>query len=378
MPSLARQWEVPPWARELPATTSYQTLIEELQAGRYLDIPAGLVPSGDYYLVGSGKAAVGMAHAVIAHYGEPKAGLLVTKRGHSERISDSVTVLESSHPVPDKTSVAAGLAMENFARSIPTGSNVLYLLSGGSSALLERLKPGFSLRNVQAATERLLRDGSTIEATNAYRKSVSASKGGGMAKWFTHCRVQVLVVSDVIGDDLAVVGSGPLFPHFHHHVLASNHFAVKRLTQNLEKRGVTVALGPILSGDTIDVMKRYAQLIRPMPRNSALVGGGECTVTVQGDGIGGRCQHFALAAAIELSGVTDIHVLSGSTDGTDGPTDVAGAVVNGSTIPRQDIETARQALVNGDSHAFLRDASALIYTGPTQSNINDVVMFVRS
>jgi len=373
MPFLA-----PQWARELPVTKCYQKLIDDLGSGRYLSIPSGLVGSGEYYLAGSGKAAVGMAKAVIAQYGKPRAGLLVTKQGHSEQLGESVTVLESSHPVPDQTSLAAGLAMKEFARTIPPGSTVLYVLSGGSSALLEKLRPGHSLQSVQAATEKLLRDGSTIEATNAYRKSVSASKGGGMATWFSHAKVQVLVVSDVIGDNLAVVGSGPLYPHFPHHLLASNSYAIRFLTRALEAQGVTVALGPLLRGDTLDLVRRYAQLIRPMPRNSALVGGGECTVSVPGDGVGGRCQHFALAAAIELSGVSDVHVLAGSTDGTDGPTDVGGAVVNGSSVTDLNRKRAQQALDHGDSHAILRAESALIYTGPTQSNINDVVMFVRS
>ena len=371
-------WKAPVWAQELPGVTAYRSLIDELKSGRYLAIPPDLAPVDDYYLIGSGKASVGMAMAVIARYGEPRSGLLVTKRGHAAPLGPSITVIESSHPVPDESSLAAGLAMEEFARAIPAGSTVLYLLSGGSSALLERLRPGHSLQSIQAATERLLRNGSTIEATNAYRKSVSVSKGGGMASWFSHTKVQVLVVSDVMGDDLAVIGSGPLFPNFPHHLLASNAHAVSSLIRSLEAQGVTVAIGPLLRGDTFDLVQRYAQLIRPMPRNSALVGGGECTVSVRGDGVGGRCQHFALAAAIELSGVSDVHVMAGSTDGTDGPTDVAGAIINGALVTDLNRVRAQEALDNGDSHAFLRAESALIYTGPTQSNINDVVMFVRS
>ena len=318
-----------------------------------------------------------MATAVVSRWGPPVAGLVVTKGATSSELPDGVRVITGGHPFPTEASLVAGDAVIKFCESIPAHSTVIYLLSGGSSALVEKLVDGVSLDQLRQDTKALLESGETIDRINDYRKSVSLVKGGRLAERLAGSEVRVFVLSDVPGDDLSVVGSGPLFPFFPHTLVANQSYAIDFLTRQLESLGLRVVIGPTLTGELMEISDRYTSLIRTLPIGTALLGSGESTLRITGSGVGGRCQHFALQAAIQLEHVPGVSLLSGSTDGTDGPTDIAGAIIDNHTLARAKPLDPKKYLANFNSNTYLDAADALIVTGDTQSNINDVVIAVH-
>jgi len=289
-----------------------------------------------------------------------------------------VEISLGGHPVPTAASLLSGEEMLRRAAETPSGESVVFCLSGGASALMEALMPGVSLTELQAKTKQMLADGSDIRQINAYRRSVSRTKAGGLAKALQHTNVVLVVLSDVMGDPLATIGSGPFFPDealVPHVIIGNNQSALRAAEAFATAHGILGQIVDPMLGEARDQFARYDHIARP---NTLIIAGGEPTVRIVGHGKGGRAQEAALAAAIEIQNQAGITVLSAGTDGSDGPTDAAGAIVTGDTIDRGGgIEGADKALANNDSYPFLDRAGALIRSGPTGTNVNDLFLILR-
>lgn len=385
------------------------------------------------WVVGFGKASVPMARAAEEVLGDwVSGGVVVTKHGDGARLR-RVEVLEASHPLPGPDGVVAAGRVVEVVRAAKEEDLVLCLISGGSSALLCLPAEGLALEDKVAATDLLLRSGASIGEINAVRKHLSAVKGGQLARAAYPARVVGLVVSDVLGNPLDVIGSGPLSPDpttygdalgvlgrygllnrvpqaVRHrlergaagelpetpkpgdpvfdrvslHVVASVVEGVEGAKAEADRLGYrTLILTTWMEGEAREVGRMVAALAReevlkdrPASKPACLIMGGEPTVTVRGDGRGGRNQELALAAALGLAGLEGVLVATLATDGTDGPTDAAGAFADGATVGRgrsQGLEAERY-LANNDSYTFFEALGDLIRTGPTGTNVNDLVV----
>lgn len=400
---------------------------------RNLDAVRRALASGEHdelVVVGFGKAAFAMARAVHEELGDAVTrGVIVTKDEHSggRTTLGPLVVREASHPVPDARGVSA--AREIVAQLDTAGerSLVLCLISGGGSALLCAPAEGITLEEKQATTNLLLRGGATINELNAVRKHLSSVKGGRLAERAFPARLISLIVSDVIDDPLDVIASGPSTPdptsfgdalaaldahglrervpgnvrslleggaagriadtpsqtgpwfeRVENRIVARNRDAVEAVADAARGEGFRVEqLGCDLSGDARELAQDLARRAREArERPLCLVGGGEPTVIVRGKGLGGRNTELALAAAFALEGSEGITLLSGGTDGTDGPTDAAGAIVDGGTIGAA-VEAGldpRAALDDNDSYTFFSKAGGLLKTGPTGTNVMDLML----
>lgn len=384
-------------------------------------------------VLGAGKAAAPMAQAVESVLGERLSnGCVVVKYGH-EAPTRRVRVLQAGHPVPDAAGLAAGAAMLDLARQAGERDLVICLLSGGGSALLEALPPGIGVADLQQTTDLLLASGATIHEINALRKHLSLLKGGRLAAAVAPATLLTLVLSDVVGSPLDVIASGPtvadtstwadawavverynladrlppavwaylqaglagavpetpkpgdpLFARSQVCLVGDNAVAATAAAAAATRQGYhSLILTTFLEGEAREVARVAVALARevqthgrPAPPPACLILGGETTVTLEPQsGRGGRNQELALAAAIALAGTRGITLVALATDGTDGPTDAAGGVVDGETL-------ARGAALGLDAHAHLRrhDAypyleavGALLKTGPTRTNVNDLL-----
>lgn len=369
-------------------------------------------------IAGAGKASVPMAQAMAERLGDRLAGgLIVTKQGHAEAV-DGVEVLEAAHPVPDETSLRAGERLLAFAEGAREDDLVIFLLSGGASALVEAPVDGISLADLQAANQVLLASGADITAMNAVRSRVSRTKAGGLARAFAPATVVALVLSDVIGNGLPTIGSGPLVspvtrelpyelldalpsavraevlagelfprttPKVDHYVVGSVSVAVHAAADAARQLGVVpLPYGDPMQGEAREMARRIVALAGRQVKARAgeefcLIFGGETTVTLRGSGRGGRCQEMALAVAPRIARMPGTAFLATGTDGTDGPTDAAGGLVDpGSLLRAKDAGVDhRRALVNNDSYRFLEASGGLVKTGPTGSNVNDLCLVVH-
>lgn len=389
------------------------------------------------FVVGGGKASGSMAEAleeILANRIET--GVIVIPRGTSSQFATGRVVLhESSHPIPDKDSVAGATKILSLAGQAGEDDLVICLISGGGSSLMTMPCQGVSLDDKRRITEMLLRSGSTINEINAVRKHISGFKGGMLAKQAYPATLISLILSDVIGDNLDVIASGPtvadsstfkdavdileryslwdktpdsvrrilidgatgsvpetpklgdrVFEKVHNIIIGSNRLASLAAVQELRRRGMnTLFLTSFMEGEARDVGLALAALARevsasgnPVAKPAALVMGGETTVTVSGSGVGGRNQEIALSAAMKIDGMDGAVIASASTDGVDGPTDAAGAIVDGNTIAqaRRLSLDARDHLRNNDSYSFFSKLGQLILTGPTGTNVNDLSIIV--
>jgi hydroxypyruvate reductase len=358
------------------------------------------------------------------------AGLVVTRYGHGGPLS-RIEVVEAGHPIPDRTGLAAGQRVLDLIKKAGERDLVIVLLSGGASALLPAPVEGVSLTDKQVVTTLLLRSGATIQEINAVRKHVSHLKGGNMATAAAPATVLTLVLSDVVGNDLAGIGSGPTVPDpttFHDAMAILHHYdlwdkipqAIKdHLVQgsrsgssetpkpnhpafakvhNVIIGDVRVALDaaaaqarrlgfhPVilsssLTGEAREVARVFGSIIReivaadrPVKRPAALLAGGETTVTVRGTGAGGRCQEFTLALALEIAGLKKVTVFACGTDGSDGSTDAAGAVADGATLERAQAlgMQPQRFLDQNDSYTFFHSLAQTLQTGPTRTNVTDL------
>jgi glycerate 2-kinase len=379
------------------------------------DYLASHKPSGPVHLVAVGKAACSMARgahdALGAGIGD---ALVVTKEGYAESLP--WPVLEAGHPRPDARSLAAGAALMRFAAALPREARVLVLWSGGASALLESLPTGVDLAQLQRINDWLLGSGLDIVEMNRLRKRLSLIKGGRLAALLAPREVTCLAISDVPGDDPRIIGSGPLvadealakslpgslpdfvrtaldaappppraddpcFKNVRVEILARLDTAKTAAARAAEQKRYRVRIeGEFIEGDAVAAGRRLARAVRDVDAGTVLIWGGETTVVLPArPGRGGRNQSLALAAASELVGHDDLFLLSGGTDGTDGPTQDAGALVDGGTIARGTAQglDAGDALAHADAGTFLEASGDLINTGPTGTNVMDLIFGLK-
>jgi glycerate 2-kinase len=389
---------------------------ELVVAGHHYDL-------GDYervFVVGGGKAAVPMAAAVAELLDEwLTEGVVVTKYGHTHGQSiPGIQVIEAAHPVPDENSVLGARAVAELAERATERDLIFCFISGGGSALLTLPVPGLTLADFQALTDALLRCGATINEINTVRKHCSGIMGGNLARLAAPARSITLILSDVVGDPLDVIASGPtvpdptslvdardvlrryeipeppslqetpkpgdpVFERVQNVVVGSNRLAALAAVERARELGFdALLLSTYVEGEAREVGRVAAALAKgmrahgdPLSPPACLVWGGETTVTVRGEGKGGRNQELALAAALALDGWRDVLIMALATDGTDGPTDAAGAVVTGETLAhaREMGLDACAALEANDSYRFFDGLGDLIRTGPTGTNVNDLL-----
>lgn len=342
-------------------------------------------------LLAFGKAADSMVQGALPLIGERlQAGLLVTKHGHltpTTRAHPLIECIESGHPVPNAASLVAGDAVCRFVRETADSDHLLVLISGGGSALVESLVDGSNLQDLQARTDALLASGAAIGEVNRERRQLSRIKGGGLLKMLGGCRVTQLLISDVPGDRLADIASGPLVAptdsgyaasQVETQLVATNAIARSAAADKARSMGfsVTQADGS-LDGDVHSVAER---LVNALPRESGelVIFGGESTVVLpEQSGEGGRNQHLAALMAHRIQGQSDLAVLVCGTDGTDGPTDAAGGIVTTHTVERGGAEALARALDEANTGVWLSNAGAVVRTGPTGTNVMDVAFLVR-
>jgi hydroxypyruvate reductase len=330
-------------------------------------------------IIAIGKAASAMAKAACAHFDHPPC-LVITKYGHGAGTPDHAELIEAAHPIPDGQSLLAGHRALETVASLPPQSHLLLLVSGGASALAEALPPDMTLGQLRDKAQKMLGEGLDIHTINAARKAQSLIKGGGLLARFSGAQVTALAISDVEGDDLGTIGSGigcaPAGHRFGYaaHIIASNAHARSAAA------AAAVALGAKVmhNAETLyDDIHQIAPIISRRliaGQKGVYIWGGEPTVILpRAPGLGGRNQALGALLARELAGHKDICVLVAGTDGTDGPTDAAGALINGTTWSADGFD----ALDRADTYPWLAHKDALFRCGPTGTNVMDLVIAVR-
>jgi glycerate 2-kinase len=381
-----------------------------------------VAPRGRTVVVGAGKAAAAMARAVEQHWSGPLGGLVVTRYGHGVACQ-RIEVVEASHPVPDDAGARAAERILESVKGLSADDLVLCLISGGASALLALAAPGLTLADKQQVNKALLSCGAAIGEMNCVRKHLSAIKGGRLAAAPYPARVVTLVISDVPGDDVSIIGSGPTVPDpttfadaravFEKYRIAMSPAVARRLASSDETpkpgdprfaRAETILIArpqdaleaaaavarsagyePVILGDSLEGEARDVALVhagiarqivnhgQPQRAPAALISGGETTVTLRGTGRGGRNAEFLLALTVALDGHPGIHAIACDTDGIDGTEDNAGAIAGPDSLAcaRAKGLDAKAMLANNDGYGFFAGIGDLVVTGPTRTNVND-------
>ncbi len=388
-------------------------------------VPANLPspPKGRTVVVGAGKAAAAMAQSVERHWNGPLEGLVVTRDDHGVPCA-RIEVIEASHPVPDERGQAAAGRILDLAQGLGEDDLLLCLISGGGSSLLAVPAPGLSLDDKRVVNRALLRSGASIDEMNTVRKHLSAVKGGRLAAAAYPARVVTLAISDVPGDDPSVIASGPTVPdptssadavailerygievppavtlhladptsetppadhpafaRAEYQLIATPMMALSAAADAARRAGVE----PIILGDAIEGEAREAGTVhagialsvrqhgQPLSAPAVILSGGETTVTVKGDGRGGRNAEFLLGLTLALKGAAAVTALACDTDGIDGSEDNAGAICDPNTLQRAaEAGLDGQAMqANNDAYGFFTALNDLIVTGPTRTNVND-------
>lgn len=328
------------------------------------------------HIIAVGKAAGAMAQAACDVWPDAPC-LVVTKYGHAAEAPAQSRVIEAAHPVPDGQSLAAGRALQDAVSSCKPGSHLLVLVSGGASALAEVPNDGLTLSDLMDSTNALLASGAPIREMNVHRTANSQIKGGKLLSLFKGARVTTLALSDVEGDALATIGSGigdaPHAPAFGFtpYIVASNTIA-RNAVAAASAAPVTVNAEK-LYGDIADLAPRIAAELRVAPAGLFVLGGEPVVVLPDTPGKGGRNMALALGLAREIAGTTGLRILVAGTDGTDGPTDAAGAIVDGTTWEN----SAADALARADAYPWLDARGALIKSGPTGTNVADLLIALK-
>ncbi|HPY40299.1 MAG TPA: DUF4147 domain-containing protein [Thiolinea sp.] len=340
------------------------------------------------HVVAIGKAAEAMYQGVKRYLDKDiKSALLISKYGHfsPELLADrKLTAIEAAHPVPAESSLSAGKTLLQYLAQLPAKEPVLFLISGGASSLCEVLEDGWTLAKLQAATQEKLANGASIAEINMMRKQLSQIKGGKLWQFISERPVSCLLISDVQGDDPAVIGSGLLFPApvdraFSWEIVASNEQMLAAM-QASELLPTIQILPEFLSSDAEQAAKNCVDFLKDQA-DGVYIWGGETTVTLPANpGRGGRNQHFALAAALALENTENITLLCAATDGSDGITEDTGALVDGQTLARGRLENLDpvDCLKRADAGTFLAASGDLIHTGPTGTNVMDVVIALKT
>jgi hydroxypyruvate reductase len=334
-------------------------------------------------LIAIGKAAAQMAKGAFEVLNsEISQALLITKYGHLENLkSYPILCLEAAHPVPDVSSLIAGQTLLNFIKNLPSTYPILFLISGGTSALVEVLSPGVTLTDLQQINNQLLASGLEIKAMNKVRKNLSAIKGGGLATYLEGHPVLNLLISDVPKDDLEVIGSGLLtqssFKNIKQEIIANPTMARQAACEAAKRLGYKVFEQQELIVGESEIVGHSLGKKLCQAKMGIYIASSETTVHLpENTGQGGRCQSLALAAACELAGKTDVFFLAAGTDGTDGPGKFAGAIVDGNTLTRCHFD-AKQYLKRADAGSFLKSSGDLIETGPTGTNVMDILIGLK-
>lgn len=334
-------------------------------------------------LIAVGKAAAEMAAGAQSALGEQlRSGLVITKQAHTDPSLDGrrIQQIESSHPVPDERSLAAGAALLEFLADLPEDESLLFLLSGGASALVEVLPQGMAAEQLAELNRELLASGASISEMNARRKQLSQIKGGKLIPYLKGRRCVQLIISDVPGDELSVIGSAPLIgeaENIESHIIANNDLARAALKKVVEEQSLNCFDHPgHFEGETESLAEQFAQALVAGEPGVYLWGGESSLKLPAAHGRGGRNQHLALSAAKHLAGHDNILLLAIGTDGTDGPTEDAGGLVDGGTVQRGEWENFEVdiSLRNADSGSFLEASADLVQTGPTGTNVMDLVI----
>ncbi|HTD90584.1 MAG TPA: glycerate kinase [Burkholderiales bacterium] len=385
-------------------------------------------PKGKTLVVGAGKAAASMALAVEQHWpaNAPLDGLVITRYQHG-LLTNRITVIEAGHPVPDESGEKAAQEILRRVKALTANDLLLVLVSGGGSSLLTLPAEGIVIEDIKLITKQLLKSGAPIQEMNIVRKHLSAIQGGRLA---AACRAPVtaLVISDVTGDDPTHIASGPcapdtstyqdaldvinrygvkapkavtahltrgaagdipetpkpgdrIFKCVENRVIGTAHASLKSAAAFFQAQGIQAAiLGDSVTGEAREVAKVYGAVAREIRQHEtpwrapiALISGGECTVTVKGNGRGGRCTEFLLSLAVDLNGADNIHALACDTDGIDGSETNAGAVLTPDALQRAAAKKILPAklLDNNDGYGFFHAIDDLVVTGPTRTNVND-------
>jgi glycerate 2-kinase len=388
-----------------------------------LCLPASLppAPKGRTVVIGAGKAAAVMAATVEAHWPEPLSGLVITRYGHAVP-TRRIQVLEAAHPIPDAQGVEATARLLACLEGLTADDLVLCLLSGGGSALLTAPPPGVSLADKRQVVSALLRSGAPISRINCVRKHLSLVKGGRLRRYAGLARFVTLAISDVPGDDPALIASGPTVgdattsadaqailasygvdvppsvrawlidpasesPKLKdadpqaYRLIATPGLSLAAAAAVAHRLGYQpVVLGDAIEGEARDVARSHASLAKclasgqaPDDRPYVLISGGETTVTVAGKGRGGRNTEYLLALGVALDGARGVHALAADTDGVDGVEDNAGALLDPDSLMRaeQGGVLASARLADNDAYGFFATIDGLIFTGPTRTNVND-------
>ena len=385
------------------------------------------------FLVGGGKATAPMARAMEELLGgRITGGLIVVKYGFTDKLNQTETV-EADHPLPDRNGVSGAKKILELIKSAGDRDLVFSLISGGGSALLPQPAGNIQLEEKQAMTQKLLKCGASIDEINCIRKHISSLKGGQMARAAFPATTINLMLSDVVGDKMDVIASGPFVPDMssfrdawaiiekyrlddippsikdhlksglegniadtpkeddpvfnkvYNLIIGSNILALEAAEVEAQRFGYkTLILSSMIEGETKDIAGVHAAIAseivktgKPLPPPCCIISGGETTVTINGKGLGGRNQEFCLASAMDISDMPEnIVMLSGGTDGNDGPTDAAGGVVDPLTVARGRAEglNAVEFLDDNDSYNYLKKTGDLLITGPTKTNVMDVRM----
>ena len=389
------------------------------------------------FVVGTGKASAPMAANLEKILGPRiEGGWVNVKYGHGRKLK-RIHIQEAGHPLPDAKGLEGSREIIRLLTNLTEKDLVIFLISGGGSALLPMPAPGITLEEKQQVTQLLLRCGATIQEINTLRKHLSLLKGGGLAKRAYPATLISLILSDVIGDPLDVIASGPTVPdsstfadcarildkfnlwgeippaaaehlreglkgnreetlkegdpafaRVQNCIVGNNLLAMKAAEKKAKELGYrTLTLSSLIEGETREVAKVHAAIAKevilsahPLPPPACILSGGETTVTLKGQGRGGRNQEFSLAAALEIDGWKDLVLLSAGTDGTDGPTDAAGAFADGQTIRKGKDKgmDARTFLNENDSYSFFEKLGDLLITGPTGTNVMDLRIMLIS
>jgi glycerate 2-kinase len=383
------------------------------------------------FLVGTGKAASSMAQAVEEIFEDRiTRGVITTKYGHLLPLKKT-EIIEAGHPLPDRKGYEGAKKIQRLLKESGPKDLVIFLLSGGGSALLPFPADHIDLKEKQEATQLLLDCGADIKEINTIRKHISRMKGGWLAKWAYPSTVIGFILSDVVGDHLDVIGSGPtvpdpstfeealeilkkydllneiapsirrhlqlgkegkveetpkpqevVFERVYNRLLGSNILALRAAKEEATAFGFnTLILSSSIEGETREAARFHTAIAKelissgnPIPKPACILSGGETTVTIKGKGLGGRNQEFVLAGALEISGTEKVVLLSGGTDGTDGPTDATGAVADHTTVQRGKSMglDPNFYLDNNDAYPFFEKLGDLLITGPTHTNVMDV------
>jgi len=410
------------------------------RSGEILELGDSKYDLRDYeniFVIGMGKAAASMAKAIEEILGgRLTRGIVNVKYGHTVPL-DIIKTNEAAHPVPDEAGLRGTKEIIELLKGTGENDLVICLISGGGSALLPSPAGNLTLEDKQAVIKSLLECGATIHEINTIRKQISSVKGGRLAELIYPSTLISLILSDVIGDDLDVIASGPTVPDTHtfhdcrniiekykldervprrvidyiemgcrgeiedtpkagnpifkstqNTIVGSNILAVRAAKEKAEELGYnSMILSTFIHGETEEVAKVHTAISKeiissgnPLNKPACIISGGETTVTIEGKGHGGRNQEFVLAAALDIDGLDNVVVLSGGTDGNDGPTDAAGAIADGTTIGRANKLglNAYEHLSDNNSYNFFKPLGDLLITGPTNTNVMDLRVLLIS